>query len=79
MVLYQVALARALWRRARQGSSIGVGALLSWLGFHLLSLVHYVPYHTGVYLSFGLVWGLGIARPPVRTSLQSSRGPQQLR
>ena len=30
-------------------------------GFHLLSLVHYLQHHTGVYLSFALVWGLGLA------------------
>jgi O-antigen ligase len=60
---YHVLLGRALWRRWRARSWIAAGALLSFAGFHLLSLVHYLPHHTGVYLSFALVWGLGLAPP----------------
>ena len=58
---YHVLLAQALLRRFREGSWIAAGALLSFAGFHLLSLVHYLQHHTGVYLSFALVWGLGLA------------------
>lgn len=66
-------LARALLRRHRAGSVAATGALLSLVGFHVLSLVHYLPFHSSVHLSFALVWGLGLcegseelvdARPP---------------
>ncbi|WP_426751255.1 O-antigen ligase family protein [Myxococcus sp. Y35] len=53
-------LARALIRRYREGSLAATGALLSWVGFHTLALVHYLPFHSSVYLSFSLVWGLGL-------------------
>jgi O-antigen ligase len=52
---------RAALRRARAGSPWALGGLLSWLGFQALGLVHYLPYHTGVHLSFALVWGLALA------------------
>ncbi|MBE4751928.1 O-antigen ligase domain-containing protein [Corallococcus sp. ZKHCc1 1396] len=55
-------LARALVRRHRQGSLIATGALLSFVGFHVLALVHYLPFHPSVHLSFMLVWGLGLCR-----------------
>jgi len=58
---FHLALARALWGRARRGSLPASGALLSLLGFHVLGLVHYIAFHTGVMLSFGLFWGLGLA------------------
>jgi O-antigen ligase len=58
---YHALLLRALLRRWRDGSWIAAGALLSFGGFHLLSLVHYLQHHTGVYLSFALAWGLGLA------------------
>jgi O-antigen ligase len=53
-------LARALVRRHRAGSLAATGALLSFGGFHLLSLVHYLPFHPSVHLSFALMWGLGL-------------------
>ncbi|XXF75620.1 O-antigen ligase family protein [Myxococcaceae bacterium GXIMD 01537] len=53
-------LARALLRRHREGSLAATGALLSLVGFHVLSLVHYLPFHSSVHLSFALVWGLGL-------------------
>ncbi|MCY1014912.1 O-antigen ligase family protein [Pyxidicoccus sp. MSG2] len=53
-------LGRALIRRHRAGSLAATGALLSWVGFHVLSLVHYLPFHPSVHLSFALVWGLGL-------------------
>ncbi|QSQ28206.1 O-antigen ligase family protein [Pyxidicoccus parkwayensis] len=53
-------LAKALIRRHREGSLAATGALLSWVGFHVLSLVHYLPFHPSVHLSFALVWGLGL-------------------
>jgi len=54
-------LAAALWRRARAGSLVAAGALLSLLSFHVLGGVHYLPYHTGVMLAFSFAWGLGLA------------------
>jgi O-antigen ligase len=53
-------LARALVRRHRAGSLAATGALLSFGGFHLLSLVHYLPFHSSVHLSFAYIWGLGL-------------------
>jgi hypothetical protein len=53
-------LARALFRRHREGSLAATGALLSWVGFQVLALVHYLPFHSSVHLSFALVWGLGL-------------------
>ncbi|WP_050989209.1 O-antigen ligase family protein [Corallococcus macrosporus] len=53
-------LGRALIRRYREGSLAATGALLSWVGFHILAMVHYLPFHSSVYLSFSLVWGLGL-------------------
>ncbi|MBN1209352.1 MAG: O-antigen ligase family protein [Myxococcaceae bacterium] len=55
-------LARALVRRHRAGSLAATGALLSFMGFHLLSLVHYLPFHTSVHLSFAFIWGLGLCQ-----------------
>lgn len=57
----QLLLARALLKRARAGSVVAAGALLSLLGFHVIGLGHYVPFHSGVQLTFALVWGLGLA------------------
>ena len=54
-------LARALLRRHRAGSLAATGALLSFMGFHVLSLVHYLPFHSSVHLSFAFVWGLGLS------------------
>jgi O-antigen ligase len=73
---YHALLLRALLRRAREGSWIAAGALLSFAGFHLLSLVHYLQHHTGVYLTFALAWGLGLApvasTPSARLGLPAS-------
>jgi O-antigen ligase len=65
-IAYHALLARGLWRRVRLGSWAAAGGLLSFAGFHLLSLVHYLQHHTGVYLSFALAFGLGLA-PVERT------------
>jgi O-antigen ligase len=69
---YHVLLGQALVRRLREGSWIAAGALLSFAAFHLLSLVHYLPHHTGVYLSFALAWGLGLA--PARSTAAPELG-----
>lgn len=54
---FHYCLGSLLWRKP--------GAFLAFLAFHMLSLVHYLPYHSGVHLSFVLVWGVGLAdRPP---------------
>lgn len=60
MVTVHVLLAWALIRRYRAGSLAATGALLSFVGFHILALVHYLPFHSSVHLSFALVWGLGL-------------------
>jgi hypothetical protein len=59
-------LARALVRRHRAGSLAATGALLSFVGFHLLSLVHYLPFHPSVHLSFAFIWGLGLCQDSER-------------
>ena len=41
---------------------MATGALLSFGGFHLLSVVHYLPFHTSVHLCFSFIWGLGLCR-----------------
>jgi O-antigen ligase len=58
---FHALLARAFYRRARGGQRWAMAGLFSQAGFHLLGLVHYVPYHSGVHLSFCLVWGLSLA------------------
>jgi O-antigen ligase len=59
-------LARALVRRHREGSIAATGAVLSFVGFHILSLVHYLPFHSSVHLSFAFIWGLGLCASPAR-------------
>ncbi len=58
---FHALLAWALYRRVRSGQRWAMAGLYSQAGFHLLGLVHYVPYHSGVHLSFCLVWGLSLA------------------
>jgi O-antigen ligase len=58
---WQGLLARALWQRARRGAWPAAGALLSWVGFQALGLVHYLPFHSSVHLTFALVFGVGLA------------------
>lgn len=53
-------LCLSLYRRWKQGAWLAGGALLSFLGFHLLGLVHYLPFHSSVALSFAFIWGLGL-------------------
>ncbi len=60
LLMVHALLARALVRRHRAGSLMATGALLSFVGFHILSLVHYLPFHTSVHLSFAFIWGLGL-------------------
>lgn len=61
LLVAHVLLARALFVRMRRGSVSAMGALISLAGFHILGMVHYLPYHSGVMLTFALVWGLGLA------------------
>lgn len=68
-------LARALVRKHRAGSIAATGALLSFFGFHILSLVHYLPYHSSVHLTFALIWGLGLS--PGSEELAEQEGPPQ--
>ncbi len=58
---WQGLLARALWRRAREGAWPAAGALLSWVGYQALGLAHHLPFHSSVHLTFALVWGVGLA------------------
>ncbi len=69
---YHLLLGRALWQRFRAGSWAGAAGLISFAGFHLLSLVHYLQHHTGVYLTFSLVWGLALSPPAPGTSSAES-------
>lgn len=63
MLAFHALLARAFLRRVRGGDRLGAAGLLSQAGFHLLGLVHYLPYHSGVHLTFCLVWGLCLGPP----------------
>ncbi|MGO9765277.1 MAG: O-antigen ligase family protein [Myxococcaceae bacterium] len=69
---WQGLLARALWQRARSGAWPAAGALLSWAAFQALALVHYLPFHSSVHLTFALVWGVGLA-PTSEASQESTR------
>src|SRR5262249_44766577 len=62
-VLFQVALLRALLRRAREGNTLALGAALSWIGYQTLGIAHYLPFHPSVALAFALVWGVGLVHP----------------
>ncbi len=57
---WQVLLALALLRRTRAGAWPATGALLSWGAFQALALVHHLPFHSSVHLTFALVWGVGL-------------------
>jgi O-antigen ligase len=61
LALFHGLLARALWRGHRCGAWLASGALLSLVGYHVLGLVHYLPFHTSVSLSFQFAWGMGLA------------------
>jgi hypothetical protein len=67
-------LARALVRRHRAGSLAATGALLSFGGFHVLSLVHYLPFHSSVHLSFAFIWGLGLCHGSDALGTRSGTG-----
>jgi O-antigen ligase len=62
-VALHASLALALYRRARSGHWVALGALLSWLGYQLLGLAHYLPFHPSVALGFAFVWGVGLVHP----------------
>ncbi|WP_224245163.1 O-antigen ligase family protein [Hyalangium gracile] len=70
-------LARALVRRHRAGSLLATGALLSFVGFHILSLVHYLPFHPSVHLSFSFIWGLGLCRGSEGLGLPRDEGQRR--
>jgi O-antigen ligase len=61
---WQGLLALALFRRARQGLWPATGALLAFLAFHALALVHHLPFHSSVHLTFALVFGVGLVYAP---------------
>jgi O-antigen ligase len=59
---WQALLGLALFRRARTGAWPALGALLCWVAFHALAVVHHLPFHSSVHLTFALVWGMGLVR-----------------
>ncbi len=68
-VLLHLSLFTALLRRHREGHPAATAALLALIGFHCLGVVHYLPFHTGVFLAFTLIWSLGLSPwPPARAS-----------
>jgi O-antigen ligase len=67
---WQGLLAFALFRRARAGAWPALGALLSWGAFHALAVVHHLPFHSSVHLTFALVWGVGLVYPGQRASAE---------
>ncbi|MGO9832050.1 MAG: O-antigen ligase family protein [Myxococcaceae bacterium] len=70
---WQALLAWALWHRARAGAWPAAGALLSWGAFQALALVHYLPFHSSVHLTFALVWGVGLAHQDEGTQRSTRR------
>jgi len=60
---WQLLLARSLLVRARAGAWPAAGALLAWGAFQALGLVHHLPFHSSVHLTFALVWGVGLVHP----------------
>ncbi|HVP61300.1 MAG TPA: O-antigen ligase family protein [Myxococcaceae bacterium] len=61
--LLHAALLRALLRRARGGSTVALGAALSWAGYQTLGIAHHLPFHPSVALGFALIWGVGLVHP----------------
>ena len=62
----------ALLRRARAGKVIALGGALSWLGYQVLGLAHYLPFHPSVALDFALVWGVALVYPGACVAAASS-------
>jgi hypothetical protein len=62
-VSLHAALVLAFYRRARAGNWAALGALLSWAGYQVLGLAHYLPFHPSISLGFALVWGVGLVHP----------------
>ena len=70
-----LSLAVALLRRSREGHWMAAGALISWGGFQILGLAHFLPFHPSVALAFAFVWGVGLVHPTlVRFSGMAERG-----
>jgi O-antigen ligase len=61
---WQCLLGVALFRRARLGLWPAAGGLLAFLAFHALALVHHLPFHSSVHLTFALVFGAGLVYAP---------------
>lgn len=70
---FHATLALALWRRVRERHLLAAGAMLAFVGYHLLSLTHYLPFHPGTALGFALIWGLGLAPAPPADLLEFRR------
>lgn len=62
-VALHASLALALLRRARAGNAVALGAVLSWLGYQVLGVAHYLPFHPSVALGFALIVGAGLVHP----------------
>jgi O-antigen ligase len=57
------ALVLSFYRRARAGNWAALGALLSWVGYQVLGVAHYLPFHPSVSLAFAFVWAAGLVHP----------------
>jgi hypothetical protein len=44
---------------------MAAGALISWGGFQILGMAHFLPFHPSVALAFAFVWGVGLVHPAV--------------
>jgi len=60
-----LSLALSLLRRSRDGHWMAAGALISWGGFQILGMAHFLPFHPSVALAFAFVWGVGLVHPAV--------------
>ena len=78
LLLYLVlhaSLVVALLRRARAGHWAAGGALLSWVGFQVLGLAHFLPFHPSVALAFAFVWGVGLVHPGLGSVPVAAQSP----
>jgi O-antigen ligase len=74
-IALHAALLLALLRRARAGNVVALGGALSWLGYQILGVAHFLPFHPSVALGFALVWGVALVHPGAREAL--SPGPDR--
>jgi O-antigen ligase len=73
-LVLQASLLVALLRRARADKVIALGGTLSWLGYHVLGVAHFLPFHPSVALDFALVWGVALVYPGACGTRSASSG-----